>query len=124
MGPMADAETRAKQSAGNEPLHFDVSTGLKRVLGRELITNEEVAIFEMVKNSFDADANDVQIFFGKDSIIVADNGHGMTYDDVKKKWLFVAYSEKRPQPDSGKDFRDRVAERGHYAGSKGIGRFS
>ena len=31
-------------------LHFDVSTGLKRVLGQELITDDEVAIFELVKN--------------------------------------------------------------------------
>ena len=31
-------------------LTFDVSTGLKRVLGRELITDDEVAIFELVKN--------------------------------------------------------------------------
>src|SRR5579872_3797123 len=106
----------------DEPLHFDVSTGLKRVLGRELITNDEVAIFEMVKNSFDADAKTVQIFFGEDSIIVADDGTGMSYDDLKNKWLFVAYSEKRPRAELGKDFRDVVAERGHFAGSKGIGR--
>jgi hypothetical protein len=33
-----------------------VSTGLKTVLGRELITDDEVAIFELVKNSFDAGA--------------------------------------------------------------------
>jgi hypothetical protein len=38
-------------------LHFDVSTGLKRVIGRDLITDDEVAIFELVKNSFDAGAS-------------------------------------------------------------------
>lgn len=102
--------------------HFDVSTGLKRVLGRELITNDEVAIFEMVKNSFDASADEVHLFFGEDEVIVADNGTGMSYDDLNEKWLFVAYSAKR----DGKkgDFRDIAAERSHYAGSKGIGRFS
>ena len=99
-----------------------MSTGIKRVLGRELITNEEVAIFEMVKNSFDADADSVQIFFGKDSIIVADDGHGMSYEDLQNKWLFVADRSKRhEQP--GKDFRDVVGCRQEYAG-KGIGRFS
>jgi signal transduction histidine kinase len=124
---MADANTRerGKKEADSDPkLHFDVSTGLKRVLGRELITNEEVAIFEMVKNSFDADATAVEIFFGDDSIVVADNGDGMSYEDLKNKWLFVAYSEKRKRPQPGIDFRDVVADRGHYAGSKGIGRFS
>jgi hypothetical protein len=103
--------------------HFDVSTGLKRVLGRELITNDDVAIFEMVKNSFDARASAVHIYFGEDSVVIADNGFGMSYEDLKQKWLFVAYSAKREQ-NLEKDFRDVVAERGHYAGSKGIGRFS
>lgn len=106
-----------------EKLHFDVSTGLKRVLGRELITDDEVAIFELVKNSFDAGADTVHLHFGKDRIVVADNGSGMTYDDLTQKWLFVAYSSKRTeQPED--DFRNVVADRRHFAGSKGIGRFS
>jgi hypothetical protein len=104
-------------------LHFDVSTGLKRVLGRELITDDEVAIFEVVKNSFDASADAVHLYFGDDSVVIADNGHGMSKDDLRDKWLFVAYSEKRGHS-GGKDFRNIVADRGHYAGSKGIGRFS
>jgi hypothetical protein len=104
-------------------LNFDVSTGLKRVLGRELITDDEVAIFELVKNSFDAGADTVHLFFGDACIVVADNGSGMTYDDLINKWLFVAYSAKR-EDGSAKDFRDIAAERRHYAGSKGIGRFS
>jgi len=104
-------------------LHFDVSTGLKSVLGSELITDDEVAIFELVKNSFDADATQVDLFFGDNQIVVADNGVGMSYDDIRKKWLFVAYSSKR-SPNKPSDFRDDIAERRHYAGSKGIGRFS
>lgn len=104
-------------------LHFDVSTGLKRVLGRELITDDEVAIFELVKNSFDAGADTVHLYFGKDRIVVADNGCGMSYDDLIQKWLFVAYSSKRTERPEG-DFRNVAAERRHFAGSKGIGRFS
>ncbi|MEQ1528964.1 MAG: ATP-binding protein, partial [Methylococcales bacterium] len=104
-------------------LHFDVSTGLKSVLGSELITGDEVAIFELVKNSFDAEATQVDLYFGDDCIVVADNGVGMSYDDIQKKWLFVAFSSKR-QPNKSGDFRDGIAERRHYAGSKGIGRFS
>lgn len=105
-----------------EPLHFDVSTGLKTVLGRELITDDAVAIFEMVKNSFDARATTVHLYFDDDCILVADNGSGMSFDDLTSKWLRVAYSEKRHR--SEKDFRDAVAARGFVAGSKGIGRFS
>lgn len=107
----------------NAKLHFDVSTGLKRVLGRELITDDEVAVFELVKNSFDAGADTVHLYFGKERVIVADNGSGMTYDDLTQKWLFVAYSSKRTErPES--DFRNVAADRRHFAGSKGIGRFS
>ena len=104
-------------------LHFDVSSGLKSVLGSELITDDEVAIFELVKNSFDADARHVDVIFLDDEIVIADNGIGMTFDDIQKKWLFVAYSSKRNSLKPA-DFRDEISERRHYAGSKGIGRFS
>lgn len=109
--------------AEKDDLHFDVSTGLKRVLGRELITDDEVAIFELVKNSFDAGADSVQLYFGDDLIVIADNGSGMSYEDLTDKWLFVAYSSKRSDR-AEDDFRNIAAERRHYAGSKGIGRFS
>ncbi|MCW0389430.1 hypothetical protein NB690_000004 [Xanthomonas sacchari] len=56
-------------------------------------------------------------------IVIADNGNGMSYDDLTGKWLFVAYSSKRSDR-AADDFRNIVAERRHYAGSKGIGRFS
>ena len=113
---------KSNRTDGNKKLHFEVSTGLKRVLGRELITDDEVAILEMVKNSFDAEADKVMLFFSDDSIVIADNGIGMSYEDLNEKWLFVAYSAKRPE--NAKDFRDVAAERGHFAGSKGVGRFS
>ena len=111
------------KTAAKGELHFDVSTGLKRVLGRELITDDEVAIFELVKNSFDAGADTVHLHFSEDRIVVVDNGSGMTYEDLTQKWLFVAYSAKRTErPES--DFRNVAADRRHFAGSKGIGRFS
>ena len=115
--------TSANKSVTKEQLHFDVSTGLKRVLGRELITDDEVAIFELVKNSFDAGANTVHLFFGDDNVVIADNGSGMSYKDLTDKWLFVAYSSKRHRV-SDKGFRDLAADRRDFAGSKGIGRFS
>jgi signal transduction histidine kinase len=104
-------------------LHFDVSTGLKRVLGSELITDDEVAVFELVKNSFDADARHVDLFFADDKIVITDDGTGMSLDEIKSKWLLVGYSAKRDalKPD---DFRDEIVGRKHYAGSKGVGRIS
>jgi signal transduction histidine kinase len=117
---------KAEATTRRSGWHFDVSTGLKRVLGSELITDDEVAIFELVKNSFDARAKKVHLYFDSDKIVIADNGHGMSLRDIKNKWLFVAYSSKRDanRKRNRGDFRDEVAERQHFAGSKGIGRFS
>src|SRR5580698_9841614 len=99
-----------------DTLHFDVSTGLKSVLGSELITDDEVAIFELVKNSFDAAAKHVDLYFENDQIVISDDGVGMSLEDVRHKWLFVGYSAKRDQ-NRGADFRDSITGKKRFAGS-------
>ncbi|SOE01834.1 sensor histidine kinase [Caenispirillum bisanense] len=106
---------------------FRISSALKDIIGRDLITNDFVAIFELVKNSFDAHASHVGIEFGDDTIIITDNGKGMSRDDIIGKWLFVAYSAKRwgrEDEELPRDYRDAISARRGYAGNKGIGRFS
>ncbi|MDE2770357.1 MAG: ATP-binding protein [Bacteroidota bacterium] len=103
---------------------FRVSTGLKDLIGRGLITNEIVAVFELVKNSFDAHANKVTLRFGSDSIHIIDDGKGMSRHDLINKWLFVAYSAKRDGTEDA-DYRDSIRKRRRdFAGTKGVGRFS
>lgn len=103
---------------------FKISTRLKDLIGRDLITDEFVAVFELVKNSFDADATSIRILFEKDRIVITDNGKGMSELDIQQKWLFVAYSAKREETEDP-DYRDQVAVRRRpYAGAKGVGRFS
>lgn len=103
---------------------FKVSTGLKDLIGRGLITDDFVAVFELVKNSFDAHAKAVRIIFDDDMITIADNGKGMSRRDILGKWLFVAYSAKRIGTED-EDYRDSVSERTRqFAGAKGVGRFS
>jgi hypothetical protein len=106
-----------------EQLEFKISSGLKDIIGRDLITDDFIAVFELVKNSFDANSKNVIITFEEDKIIIADDGDGMSLEDIEKKWLFVAYSSKK-QGENEDDFRHAIQKRRHYAGSKGIGRFS
>lgn len=111
-----------------EHMQFKVSSALKDLVGKDLITNDNVAIFELVKNSYDAYATKVEIRFSNNEIIIADNGKGMSFDDLKNKWLFLGYSAKKDgtedadNEDKQKSYRDKIKR--HYAGAKGIGRFS
>ena len=103
---------------------FKVSSYLKDIIGRDLVTNEYIAIFELVKNSFDAGATKVDIEFNayEDKITIVDDGNGMSRKDILEKWLFVAYSDK--SQNSTDTYRDKIKPAGQFAGSKGIGRFS
>jgi len=109
--------------------HFRVSSHLKDIIGQDLVTNEFVAVFELVKNSFDAGARrvDIAIDNDNDEIWVVDDGKGMDADGIRDRWLFVAYSAKADGSERAgvhADYRDRIRPSGQFAGSKGIGRFS
>lgn len=117
--------------------YFKISSGLKNLMGSGLITDNYVAVFELVKNSFDARATEVHISFEnmesnmkEPCICIWDNGKGMSYEDLINKWLFVAYSAKSDgseevDDDYEKDYRnDSTGFKRRYAGAKGVGRFS
>lgn len=110
-----------------DSLQFKISSALKDLVGKDLITSDNVAIFELVKNSYDAYANHVVITFSKNKITIADNGKGMSLSDLKNKWLFLGFSAKKDGTedevnDKQKSYRDKI--RRFYAGAKGVGRFS
>ena len=110
-------------------MQFKISSFLKDLIGRELITDEFVAVFELVKNSFDAHAKKVKVIFEHQydpqtaRIIIWDNGRGMDKSDLQNKWLFVAHSDKRDGTED-KDYRDKIQHKRTFAGAKGVGRFS
>lgn len=118
-----------------DKLQFKISAALKNLIGKELITDEYVAIFELVKNSFDAYATQVEIIFENlynkkgSKIIIKDNGKGMNFHDLENKWLFVAYSAKVDgtediNDNDETDYRNKINVTRTFAGAKGIGRFS
>lgn len=112
----------------SDTLQFKVSSALKDLVGKDLITSDNVAIFELVKNSYDAYANHVIITFSEDKITIVDNGKGMSYADLRDKWLFLGFSAKKDGTEDDfadgkqKSYRDKIKR--YYAGAKGIGRFS
>jgi signal transduction histidine kinase len=115
----------------DKQLSFKIKSGLKNIIGRDLITDDYVAVFELVKNSFDAYAKKVTITFQKDKIIITDDGKGMDLNDINNKWLAVAYSAKKEGIEDDEleekefdSYRDKIQAKKFFAGAKGIGRFS
>ena len=103
---------------------FTVDTHLFRELGELLVGRDSTALIELIKNAYDADATEVTIH-GKHldspdhgSIIVKDNGVGMTPDQFVSGFLRIA-SRFKDQGD-----RRSVLYRRRYTGVKGIGRLA
>ncbi len=111
-----------------EYISFDVKTGMKNIIGRDLITDDFIAIYELVKNSYDAYANHVLLTFNENEIVISDNGKGMSKNDLKEKWFAVAYSAKKDGSEDSDVKRqshlNNLKSRRYYAGAKGVGRFS
>lgn len=102
---------------------------MKNIIGRDLITDDFIAIYELVKNSYDAYASYVKITFKNDEIVIADNGKGMSKSDLVEKWFAVAYSAKKDGTEDdevrrGSKHLNNLKSRRFYAGAKGVGRFS
>jgi len=102
---------------------FDVSTF--RLIGRELITDRITALFELVKNSYDANANTVSVIFenvkkggSSSQIRIVDDGCGMTFEDVRDKWMVIGTANKRKCPYTDAPYNRKCV------GKKGIGRFA
>lgn len=95
-------------------------------LGNELIKEESIALFELVKNAYDADATTATITLkninetDRGEIVISDDGCGMDWDTIKNVWL-----------EPGTDYREEQVLKGHKTprfhrtpmGQKGIGRF-
>lgn len=103
---------------------------LLTMLGEQLIKNERIALIELIKNSYDADADWVKVTFQgfgnnykveKDSkIIIEDNGHGMSQELIENHWLNPATPEKKRR----KKTKDTTDKGRIIQGEKGIGRFA
>ncbi|MCR4417763.1 MAG: ATP-binding protein [Ignavibacteria bacterium] len=106
---------------------FKVRARLIEQLGEQLIKNESIALIELIKNAYDADASTVSLIMKNvdnpeaGQIIVEDNGTGMDADIIRNVWL-----------EAGSDYKKKMIENNQLTpvykrrplGEKGIGRFA
>ena len=98
---------------------FQSEGRLLQELGERLVASPEVAIVELIKNSYDADSSECRIYLTdkNKTLAVADDGHGITRNEFFDKWMRIATRIKLEEETS------RVFKR-KLTGAKGIGRFA
>jgi signal transduction histidine kinase len=117
---MATADSSPGARKGE--VRFVVDAALLFQLGEELVNKRSVALGELIKNAYDADATSVTITFENvqtkgGTIEVADDGTGLSFERIRDAWMRIATSSKVHEPFSDRFRRPRT-------GAKGIGRFA
>ena len=116
----------------SEALSLRPYARLLTMLGDQLIKNERIALVELIKNAYDADADRVEVRFEgfnedmtnrpSSRIVIRDDGAGMTPDTVRTEWMNPAGPRKFLDKQQGKE---KTPEKGRIIqGEKGIGRFA
>ncbi|MBS5528774.1 MAG: ATP-binding protein [Prevotella sp.] len=106
-----------------EKYQIKATSNILNLLGNELIGSDSLAIFELVKNSYDADAESVSISFldlntPNQRIVIEDDGCGMTADIIHRVWLTIGTNYKKKEAKISKKFRR------FSLGNKGVGRLA
>ena len=124
-------------------LSFSTNAKLEKLIGRELITNNIIAIFELIKNSYDALAHITTIKFENfhisyeemqkrgegtrvisnpvSKIIIEDDGVGMSFEEVRTKWMEIGTTSKEDK--YLEVSTEETSDKRVINGEKGIGRF-
>jgi signal transduction histidine kinase len=103
---------------------FRIHPRVFAALGEDLVTNDVVAVLELVKNSYDAFATRVDVQFKRHDRLghyleIKDNGSGMDRKTIEQAWCVVATPYRQENPTSRLGKKTRRA-----AGEKGLGRLS
>lgn len=117
---MAKKKPKSDKQRGSERIR--PRARIIRLIGEELISNQIIALVELIKNAYDADATLVTVTFeaplerGLGAIVVADDGTGMPLNVLRTTWMEPATSSKVRRPHSPGGRR--------VTGEKGVGRFA
>lgn len=103
---------------------FKANAHLLKLLGDELIGDDRLAVFELVKNAYDANATSVDVELNLNAeipnIVVWDHeGFGMTQDDILSKWMEIGTKSKRNENRVRTPILNRMP-----LGEKGVGRLA
>jgi len=105
-------------------IQFKIHPRVFAALGADLVTNDVVAVIELVKNCYDAFATRVDVVFARGNgqwrhLDITDNGVGMDRKTLEEAWCVVATPYRLKNPIATKENRTR-----RVAGEKGLGRLS
>ncbi|MZU11609.1 hypothetical protein GUI51_05550 [Enterococcus mundtii] len=101
----------------NETIPFTVANNSVTHLGRNLYSTTPPALAELVANSYDAYAKNVDIILSGENIIIADDGKGLNLNELKSKYAKIGKRKDRELPPHGMDERKPM-------GKKGIGKLA
>lgn len=99
-------------------ISFNVNAYTARLIGRENVSTLDGAVLELVKNTYDADADKCILYYDEveNALYLMDNGTGMTEEVIEKHWMTIGNSSKHT---------DYITKTGRIqTGAKGIGRFA
>ena len=118
-----------------KPARFEINPHVIKQLGSELVSDSVTAIMELIKNSYDADADYVKVTINtndelldptlfyqgrKGYIVIEDNGCGMNEEIIRNSWLVISFSNKRPI----NGIKPKTKKLRTPLGDKGLGRLS
>ena len=105
-----------------EPYLMTVNLSALEHLGINLYSNLAAVLTEAVANAWDADARtvDIRIDAKADSIVITDDGIGMTVEDMNKKYLRIGYRRREDE-----SLPRKLTDKGRQImGRKGLGKLS
>ena len=108
---------------GTPRYHMTVNLNVLEHLGINLYSNIAAVLTEAVANAWDAYAENVKIIIDSKNkrIEIADDGIGMTIDDMNNKYLHVGYKRRKEDARRGKP---KGEKRRVMMGRKGLGKLS
>ena len=108
-----------RKKTRKDPFYFEISLSVLNHLGRKLYRSFITVLGEAISNAWDADATNVRIYLdtGKNTMVIRDDGQGMTEDDFQDKFLKIGYSKR-------KDGKRSPTKKRPFIGRKGIGKLA